>query len=301
MSSRRTIILIVALVMSAVSVFGIFSYVKGVEETATAEQVTGTYWVVKDEIPKGTDIDRVIQEGMLVEVDVPLELLPDTAIAEPASELKGNVAVTTLPRNTPIVAGLFLPSDVIATGVTERLAEKGLVTVTLALDQVRTAAYQIRPGDFVNILSVRPAEYVEDPSQSDLPPDQRTDIAYETNRDGIDPFISDARYVYQMVEVLAIDKALTPQLGENAEEGATAPAGNQGLVTLAVPPEAVQLILSMGTDSLYLSLVPQNYEPRPLGPVNIDLDQFPAEVAEQLTPYFEQPVDQEAGDPATDQ
>ncbi len=291
MSSRRTIILILALVLSALSVFGIFSYVRGVEDSANEEQVIGTYWVVAVEIPKGTNIERVIAEEMLIQVDVPLDLVPSTIIADPASELGGRVAVTNLPANTPIIEGLFLTADVISTGITERLAEMEMVTVTVSVDQVRSAAYQIEPGDYVNILSVFDYTRPEDPEQQGLPLDQRTDIAFEDNRDGVTAFGADVRYVLQNVEVLAIDQELTPQLGDSAapadEEGAVPDntVANRGLVTLAVPPEAVQLILSIGFDHLYFSLVPQNYEPRAIVPIDIDLDRLPGEIAEQLTPY----------------
>lgn len=289
MSSRRTIILIVALVISAVSVFGIFNYVQGVEEAASAEQETGTYWVVAVEIPKGTDIERVVAEGMLVEVDVPLELRPATYITDPGTELAGRVAVITLHPNVAIVQGLFLAPDVLATGITERLAKLGLVSVTVSVDQVKSAAYQIAPGDYVNVLSYFEYDKPEGPSQADVPLDQRTDIAYGRNRDAITAFGADVRYVYQNVEVLAVDQELTPQLGdsEDAEGDVTGPepVTNRGLITLAVPPEAVQMILSIGFDQLYFSLVPQNYEPRAIEPIDIDLDLLPGEIVEQLTPY----------------
>ncbi len=289
MSSRRTIILIFALVISAVSVFGIFNYVQGVEEAASADQETGTYWVVAVEIPKGTDIERVVAEAMLIEVEVPLELRPDTFIADPATELGGRVAVTNLPRNTPVVQGLFLAPDVVATGITERLAEMNLVTVTLSMDQVGSAAYQIEAGDFVNILARQEVIYLEDEELAKLPPSQRTDIPYETNREGANPMAYDARYLYQSVEVLSVDRTLTPQLGDAPadEEGALVDNGaeNRGLITLAVPPEAVQLILSIGEENIYLSLVPQNYAPHAIDPVDIGLDYYPGELQELLTPY----------------
>jgi Flp pilus assembly protein CpaB len=289
-SSRRTIILIFALVISAVSVFGIFNYVQGVEEAATAEQETGTYWVVAVEIPKGTDIERVVAEGMLVEVDVPLELRPATYISDPGTELAGRVAVITLQPNIAIVQGLFLAPDVLATGITERLAKLGLVSVTVSVDQVKSAAYQIAPGDYVNVLSYIEYEQPVGPSQAELPLDQRTDIAYETNRDAVTAFGADVRYVYQNVEVLAVDQELTPQLGDTEDVdpdavGVAEPVVNRGLITLAVPPEAVQMILSIGFEQLYFSLVPQNYEPRAIAPIDIDLDRLPGEQEELLTPY----------------
>lgn len=302
MSSRRTIILIVALLMSGVSAFGILRYVQGVEETAEAEQVTGTYWAVKEEIPKGTDIARVVNEQMLYQVTVPIEDMPDTAVLDPATELSGRVAITNLPRATPILSGLFLAADVIATGVTERLAEKEMVSVTVAVDQIHAAAYQVEPGDFVNILSVIPVVDDNEPAFTTLSEEQFLEltedgeflgsedllnfIAYDRNRDGVLPFVNDVRYVYQNVEVLAIDRELTPQLGDAVqEEGVEAPATNQGLITFAVPPEAVQIILSLGSDQIYLSLVPHDYVPQSYLPVDIGLNNFPGELEDQLTPY----------------
>lgn len=287
MSSRRTLILILSLALSGLSAFGIVKYVRGVEEIADAEQVTGTYWVVVDYIPKGMEIQRVLDEDMLVEVTVPLSLKPDTAVNDPRTELVGRVAIADLPRNTPILEGLFLTTDVIATGITERLAEKGMVTVTVGFTQQEAAAYQIKPGDFVNILSVASLTVIEDDAQANLSIDERTDIAFETNRDGIVPFANDARYVYQNAEVLAIDRTLTPQLGEDdgTETDGETQYNNEGLITFAVPPEAVQLILSVGLGDLYLSLVPQNYEPKAIAPIDIGMDLMPAEDPERLTPY----------------
>ena len=94
----------------------------------------------------------------------------------------------------------------------------------------------------------------------------------------------DVRYVYQKAEILAVDSALTADLGETPGETV---AANSGLITLAVPPEALQIILGIGKENLYLSLVPQNYEPYPLPPIDIrsESDLLPGEDASRLTPY----------------
>lgn len=284
MSSRRTIILVIALAMSAVSAFGIFSYVQGVEDAANAEEILGTYWVVNEEIPKGTSMEEVQELGMLVQVDVAIELVPDTAVGDPFAELNGQVAVTNLARNVPIVEGLFLSSNVVETGISQRLSDGNMVTVTLGLDQIRAVAFQIEPGDHVNILALKGLEPLEDPTQADLPPSERTDIAFGTNRDGIAPFDNDPRYLYQNAEVLAVGKTLTAQLGdEEPEDGAAVLAS--GLITLAVPPEAVQIILGIEAGNIYLSLVPPSYVPHPLAPIDVGRDLLPGEMPEELTPY----------------
>jgi hypothetical protein len=93
-----------------------------------------------------------------------------------------------------------------------------------------------------------------------------------------------ARYVYQAAEVLAIDKELTPDLGETEDE-AVAAVRNGGMITLAVPPGAVQMILGVGMENLYLSLVSKSYEPAPLAPFDYGNNTYPGEDEQRLTPY----------------
>jgi len=174
------------------------------------------------------------------------------------------------------LAGNFVAPTVVNTGITDRLQEKGLTTVTFSVDQVKGAAYLIEPGDYVNVLTLIP----------------NTAPAAQTTESGAAPtggasgttwnFVT--RYVYQKAEVLAIDKSLTPDLGESTDEKTSAPA-NAGMITLAVPPDAVQTILSVGTENLYLSLVPSDYQPVPMPPLNYGSDTLPGEDASKLTPY----------------
>ena len=94
--------------------------------------------------------------------------------------------------------------------------------------------------------------------------------------------------------MLAIDKELTPDLGDNGEEAGQPVARNNGLVTLAVPPEAAQTILSVGIDTLYLTLVPPSYVPKEIPPIVASPQTLPGEDPTRLTPYG--PVDA-AADP----
>jgi hypothetical protein len=57
------------------------------------------------------------------------------------------------------------------------------------------------------------------------------------------------------------------------------------MVTLAVPPEAVATILSVGMENLYLSLVPPDYVPAPVPPVDVNTSTLPGEDPTKLTPY----------------
>jgi pilus assembly protein CpaB len=277
-NSRRTVILLVAIVIGALAAFGLLNYVRGLEDSAYEGQQLLEVWVVTEPIPRGTPAEQVIATGLIAKSEVPVDFRPATAIQDPTSELTGLVAITDLPANAVLVTGNFVAPSVVATGVTDRLAEKGMVTLTFSLDQVRSAAYLLEPGDYVNILAELPLGDEEGTADPAAP------VAFEESSQ----YSSDVRYLYQRVEVLAIDKALTADLGDAAAtEGdpAAAAAGNPGMITLAVPPEAVQRVLAIGLNNLYLSLVPSSFQPVAIPPLDLNEDLLPGEDATRLTPY----------------
>ncbi len=287
MSSRRVIILLVAIAIGALSAVGLLFYVRGLETAQTEGQQLKTVWIVQDPIPKGTPAAQVLATGLIAQQEIPVDYFPATAIQDPTTELAGLVAVTDLPANTIVVAGQFVAPNVVATGVTDRLEERNMVTVSFTLDQVAGAAYMIEPGDFVNILAKFPiaadASGSADPAvaAATASPDTRTR-----------PYTTDPRYLFQKAEVLAVDRNLTSDLGasvETNEDGSAAAAplaANQGLITLAVPPEAVQRILGVGLENIYLSLVPSTYTPRVIPPLVLDEPRLPGENEAFLTPYL---------------
>lgn len=291
MNSRRAIILIVAIAVGALATAALFSYTRNLEDSVYAEQETATVWVVTQPIPKGTSAERAISEGFIAPAEVPVALKPGTSIADPSNELQGLVAVIDLPINHTLVVGNFVAPSVVATGITDRLkeSEEPMVTVTFTVDQVGGVAYLLEPGDFVNVLYRYPLEEAEEGDEEE--PDIL--ITEEgTDRSNANPYNFDARYVYQRAEILAIDKDLPADLGDEAAEGeagAAAAAGNRGLITLLVPPESAQELLSIGIDNLYLSLVPPTYVPEAIAPLDLGQTVLPGEDSQRLTPYGPNP------------
>ncbi len=279
MNSRRTVILIVAVVVGAIASFGLLNYIRNVEGSVYDNAEPETVWVVRQGIAKGTTAEQALNQGLLVESEIPASFRPATAVVDPGTELAGLVAVTDLPANSTVVTGNFVVPSIVNTGITDRLEEKGLVTVTFNVDQVKGVAYLVEPGDFVNILSYRPL------AEATAPVPDETGSSSPGTAAGLGIYTSSARYVYQRAEVLAIDKGLTPDLGETTDKAEGAAVANAGLITLAVPPEAVQTVLSVGIENLYLSLVPSNYEPRPLPPLESGESKLPGEDGTRLTPY----------------
>lgn len=286
MNSRRIIILLVAVVIAAVASMGLLSYVRNLETEATDVYQLEEVWVVQDTIPRGTPAQQVISSGLIALQQVPVEFMPASAIKDPAVELAGLVAVTDLPPSSVVVSGNFVAPGVVNTGITDRLEERGMVTLTFSLGQVNAAAYLIQPGDYVNILTTVGLTEEAEEGATDSEGNVVSVDGEEFNRESA-LYNQDARYIYQQAEVLAVASALPSDLGEDTTAEGEAAAGPpaSGLITLALPPEAVQLMLSIGLDDLYLSLLPTNYEPQPLPPIDLDEFQLPGEDPERLTPY----------------
>jgi Flp pilus assembly protein CpaB len=288
------VILIVAVLIGAVAAVGLLGYVRNAETTADEAAAPVEVWVVKQPIPKGTSIEAAIEQGLIAKEETAQKYRPATAVVDPATELAGLVAITDLPVAMPVMTGSFASANVVNTGITDRLEERGLVTVTFTVDQARGAAYLIEPGDFVNVLVERDWDtpfFEEDPPIEVTPGALAELSANLTENDSVRPILTDlypveSRVVYQKAEVLAVGASITPDLGQQVDPNEPPQVqANRGLITLAVPPEAVQVILDVGRENIYLSLVPDDYEPRPLLPLDPTTQVLPGESEGSLTPY----------------
>lgn len=290
MSSRRTLILIVAVVVGALAAFGLYNYVDGLEEQAYERAERVEVWVVSEPIPKGTSADIAISQQLISKRMIPVDFRPTSFISDPTGELSGLVAVTDLAVNAIVVEGNFVAPSVATTGITNRLEEDGLVTFTLSVDQVRGVAGMLSPGDDVNIMVTRPFELQGGTGPDGAPaPAQVPSGGIAAGPGGVGaqmegvPYPNVARMLYQKVRILAIGTELAPDLGERDTE-AVQQVSALGLVTLAVPPESALRLASTDPNTIYLSLVPKSYEPKAMAPID-PTEVLPGEDPARLTPY----------------
>jgi pilus assembly protein CpaB len=197
--------------------------------------------------------------------------LPPTAITS-LDQIDGKVALNNLAPNQVLVDGMFVDAADAQVGFSE-LLEDDRTAITISVDQVRGVAGLLVPGDEVNMMLTLAGGTGEPDTVAERVP-------------------LDARFLYQKVRILAVGATAAAQPGENLTEGAEgeaaapADAGDTGLITFSVPVEAAQYIASAPPESIYLTLVPESYEPTPLPPLGIDdLTDLPGEVGTQLTPY----------------
>jgi len=227
--NRRTVILIVAVVVALVAAGAIYSYLNSVQDRAyNGAKLVKVYRVEKD-IKKGLPGEQAIDQEYVKSGDIPQKYRPTTAVND-INTVRGKVALNDLSTGQIVVDGMFVEPRVAQVSFAQRIPP-GQVAVTIQVDTVHGVAGLIVPGDQVNILASAP--------------------------DG-------TRYLFQNVNVLAIGSTPAPQPGETT--ASATPTVGSGLMTFAVPPLAAAKISIAG--NVYLTLVPPGNQPIPVPPVN---------------------------------
>ncbi len=281
-NQRRTLILIAAIVIGALSSFLVWNYVNGVQDEAYSNAERVPVYLVKTAIPRGTPgLDAA---AYISKEDIPRKFKPANAITS-MEDITNKVALNNLVPNQVVVSDMFVSADdpnarASFTDGLNRVRGEDQVAISITVDQVRGVAGLIQPGDFVNIMVYS--------SANSGGADGSKGAASSTA--GVLP--RDARYLYQKAEVIAVGTQTLPQPGQSAQAAsasggdgeAAAPAQNTGLITLVVPAKAAQYIASAPPDAMYLTLVARDYKPVPIPDLGTN-PPLPGESADMLTPY----------------
>ena len=240
MGSKRSMILVVALLIGSIAAFALYNYVNGVEDKALqgTEQVT-VYWV-QAPISANTQGEQVIGAKMIVTKQVPANLRPPTAITD-LSTIKGKVAKTDLAVGQIVVPGMFVDQSQAASTWTERLPVDR-VAIQVSLDQTRGLVGMLQPGDHVSALVLQKCEEGStDPACKDATAGGAT-----------------IRHLYSNLEVLNIGTGYaTAPTGDSKTEAA--PVASP-IITFSVPFDAARRI-AVAADKIWLVLEPKDFVP----------------------------------------
>ncbi len=152
MGSRRTVILIAAVLIGAIAAYALYNYVNGVEDRAYHNAKRVQVFVVKQPIAKGTPGDQAVGDKLVQAGQIPQEFRPATAITDTAV-LNGKVALTNLVPGQVVVDGMFVDQATAFVTFSERIPVDQ-VAVTVSVDQVHGVAGLLVPGDKVNLMVV---------------------------------------------------------------------------------------------------------------------------------------------------
>jgi Flp pilus assembly protein CpaB len=278
-SSRRTLILIAAIVIGALAAYAVFTYVGGIEDRANENAERVPVVRVREDIPRGTLGADAIEFDLVETSEIANEFFPATAISPDALDtIQAKAAVADLAAGQVLVEGMFVdPIDSQITAA-RRIADEN-VAITITVDNVRGVAGLIVPGDFVNIMVVQ-----DNCGGQATPEEGGAEVPAGTTL----VLCRTARVLYQEAQVLFIDQSPIPLPGEQTGtvEGEVAPtAVNTGLITFQVPPAAAQILASVPQDGFYLTLLPQTYAPTAIPRIDPNVTLLPGEDPALLTPY----------------
>jgi pilus assembly protein CpaB len=231
-TARRTVILVVAVLVAAVAGVATYGWLNGVQDRAYKDAKLVRVFKVAKDVEKGQSGEDALSSESIRADRAPQEFRPASALTD-INVIRGKVAITKLSAGQIVVDGMFVNPIVAQVTAAERVPP-GQVAVTISVDQVQGVAGLLVPGDIVDLMI----------SKADL-----------------------TQMLYQNVKILFIGQTAAPQQGETQ---AVVPT-TSNLITFAVPaPAAQKIILATKAEgaSVYLALVPPDNQPAPVPPVN---------------------------------
>jgi Flp pilus assembly protein CpaB len=267
-SSRRTLILVGAIVVGVIAALLIYNYVQGIEDRANNNAKLADVYVAKSDIKRGTPGEQAAGSKQIDKSQIPQQFRPATAITT-TDQLAKKVALFDIPANSVIVEGMFVDPATSQITFRERLKNPNHVAISISTDAVHGVGGFLVPGDEVNMMVF---QEVSDAMKAGSAP---TDFVQK----------SVARYLYQKVQLLAVGQSTVLAPGETVDP-ATQSSQNNGVLTVNVPPDAALWIAQAQTNGgLYLSLVGKDYAPRVVPPPPAFTKTLPGEDPAVLTPY----------------
>jgi len=277
-SSRRTVILIVALVVGALSAFMIFQYVGSIEEQAQGGTQVVPVVIAKADIPKGTQSDGAIDAGVIGAGDRRQADLPGNVITR-VEDIKGQVATIDIAPGTIITSAMFA-SAADLTDSNSNVLDEGMVAVTVSADQVKSVAGLIKPGDYVNVMVT---------GNCVLGSDGKVGLGQDTSTGGSDTGAAPESganptstqcvgQLFQKTRILAIGRSFGSPVAAAPADPAAAPttteAPTSDMITFEVPAPQSQYLAA--ATSIYLALVRPDYQVVPMDPASFPLPLFGA-------------------------
>lgn len=234
--NRRTVTLVISLVLAALAAIALASYVQGAHDNALKGQQAVTVYVAKGTIPSGTAAATAISQGLIVKQTVPKNYVPTTAITS-LSQIQNQVAAADVASGEQIVTGLFKDPQQLHNGLLA--IPTGLQAISVEVSVIPAVAAFIQPGDTVSVLALDP-----------------------TAAPGGQP--NQVKYLLQDVQVLAVGRHIPPAAAvvSGTATAVANPDPSKDDLTLAVSPnQAEQVAWATLQGQLYFTLVPPGQGP----------------------------------------
>lgn len=278
---RRTLVLIVALLLAGIAAFAVWQFLSNVEEEKEAElELRLVYHAAGGTIAEGTEGSLVLSQERTLESEEETRFLPANAIGsleELTATLTGRVAAGPISDNMILTTDQWTELTVDIKPLAERIPE-GKQAITIGVDNIQGVNGFVEAGDRINIIVTLTApieEIAEEVIASETLTEEELAALEEELEQGI---IS--RFVLQGLPVLAVGKDIradeeadqTVTVTTLAVEGEEAAQQVQtGILTLEVTPEeAERIVYTFSTGTVWLTLVPEDFVPVPTDGITRD-------------------------------
>ena len=144
----RGLVGLVAIVMAAVATLAIYLYVQGVRENVATGGGNTSVIVAQHDIPAGSDLNELIEQGAFAEETVKNDLLVAGAVTS-VEELQNQKTISPILEGEQVSTARLQGTSSLPGGTLG--IPKGHQAMTLPLDSPRIVAGKIQPGDNVAI------------------------------------------------------------------------------------------------------------------------------------------------------
>lgn len=276
MGNRKILLLAAAIIVGALAGFALLNYVQDVEETAVEGTRTVPVFTVVDTIEQGSSVAAAQVRGLIQEDQIEQTFRPDGAISDLA-QLDGLLATTDITAGQILVASQFAaPVEAVETFADQ--IGPDFAAISLTVPRANAVNGFLSPGDFVDVIVISGA------------PVQVGDLdAFDTSLEQ-SPLERVARTLYRGVRIESVGNETLADIAEleTAPDDLQA-AGENLRLTVAVPSEAIQYLLSVDPNNIVLALLPDGWTPESqenvVTPAILRNEPLPGEVDNAITPY----------------
>jgi pilus assembly protein CpaB len=222
--SRRTVALVIALLLAAFATIVLVSYIQGVEHRTNRGQVLVDVFVAKQDIPAGVTGDTLSQQGLIERRSVTTNVRPPGAITS-LEQISGRLTAAAIFKGETIIQQRFVLPGAALKGVLPIPPGKQAISVQVA--QPPGVGGFVQPGDQVSLIVQAPRSTGN--------------------------FV---HYLIQNLDVLAVGTRVVS--GAGLEPAAQQQQqGGCCLLTFAVTPaQAEQIVFAVLNTQLYFTLLP---------------------------------------------
>jgi Flp pilus assembly protein CpaB len=249
-SAGRTVAIVVAIILAGVAVFAITRYVGGIEDRAFQDAELVEVFVAKGVIPAGTRAETAISQGLIERDQMPRVNRPSGAITA-LEQIAGLAAIDRILPGDVVVQARFGDP---ATAAAQFEIPDGLQAISVEVGIPPGVAGYIKPDDNISVIAHID---VPEPAAPVIGPDGT--LVQPEAADG--PTETRSQFLVQDVQVLAVGRrvVVTNEQGQTQDQ---VQQTESVLVTIAVTSDqAERLVFALNEGSLYMTLLPEGFEP----------------------------------------